>query len=108
MGACPGLLGWTSEGEVRQHQAQAEERYSDRFGVYANTPIEELAQDPQAMRMGLRLFANNCAARHGSDGGGAYGFPNLSDNDWLWVGSPVQINKTLAVGRIGVRHAWGR
>lgn len=107
MGAFPGLLGWTSEGELRQHQAQAEERYSDRFGVYANTPIEELAQDPQAMRMGLRLFANNCAACHGSDGGGAYGFPNLTDNDWLWGGSPEQIKKTITDGRTGVMPAWG-
>src|SRR5690625_4932075 len=107
MGAFPGLLGWTSEGELRQHQAQAEERYSDRFGVYANTPIEELAQDPQAMRMGLRLFANNCAACHGSDGGGAYGFPNLTDKEWLWGGSPEQIKKTIAGGRTGVMPAWG-
>lgn len=107
MGAYSGLLGWTSEGELRQHQAQAEERYADRFGVYANTAIEELAQDPQAMRMGLRLFANNCAACHGSDGGGAYGFPNLTDDDWLWGGSPEQIKKTIADGRTGVMPAWG-
>lgn len=107
MGAYSGLLGWTSEGELRQHQAQAEERYADRFGVYADTAIEELAQDPQAMRMGLRLFANNCAACHGSDGGGAYGFPNLTDDDWLWGGSPEQIKKTIADGRTGVMPAWG-
>lgn len=107
MGAYPGLLGWTSEGELRQHQAQAEERYADRFGVYADTPLEELAQDPQAMRMGLRLFANNCAACHGSDGGGAYGFPNLTDADWQWGGSPEQIKKTITDGRTGTMPAWG-
>lgn len=107
MGAFPGLWGWTSEGELRQHQAQAEERYADRFGVYANTPLEELAQDPQANRMGQRLFANNCAVCHGSDGGGAYGFPNLTDNDWLWGGSPEQIKKSITDGRRGVMPAWG-
>ena len=36
--------------------------------------------------VGRNLFANNCAACHGSDGRGAPGFPNLTDGDWLWGG----------------------
>ena len=39
------------------------------------------------MGIGERLFLNNCAACHGSDARGSKGFPNLTDNDWLYGGS---------------------
>ena len=32
---------------------------------------------------------------HGSDGAGARGFPNLTDNDWLYGGSFDTIMQTL-------------
>ena len=41
------------------------------------------------------LFANNCAPCHGSDGRGARGFPNLTDNDWQWGGDPETIVQTI-------------
>lgn len=106
MGSFPGLLGWTSTGELRDHQERAGALYSEQFGIYAETPIEELAEDHQAMRMALRLFANNCAVCHGSDGGGNYGFPNLTNGDWQWGGSPEQIKTTLVNGREAVMPGW--
>lgn len=106
LGSYPGLLGWTQEGELRGHQQQAQARFSDQFGRYADTPIEELARDPDAMKMGLRLFANNCAVCHGSDGGGNWGFPNLTDNSWLWGGAPEQIKETITNGRKAAMPAW--
>ncbi len=41
--------------------------------------------------MGERLFLNHCAQCHGSDAGGAKGFPNLRDKDWLYGGDPETI-----------------
>jgi len=38
---------------------------------------------------------------HGSDGGGARGFPNLSDDDWLYGGRFDNIMQTLENGRAG-------
>lgn len=58
------------------------------------------------MRMGQRLFANNCAACHGSDGGGGYGFPNLTNTDWQWGGSPEQIKRSITEGREGIMPPW--
>lgn len=107
LGSWPGLFGWTSVKELRGHQQQADARYSDTFGNYARTPIEELARDPEAMKMGLRLFSNNCAVCHGADGGGNYGFPNLTDQDWLYGGTPEKIKETLTLGRKGAMPAWG-
>ena len=107
LGSWPGLFGWTSVKELRGHQQQADARYADTFGTYANTPIEELAQNPEAMKMGLRLFSNNCAVCHGADGGGNFGFPNLTDHDWLYGGTPDKIKETITLGRKGAMPAWG-
>ena len=41
--------------------------------------------------MGGRLFASNCSVCHGSDAKGAYGFPNLTDADWRWGGTPALV-----------------
>jgi len=63
---------------------------------------EQLHQDPQAMAIGERLFANNCAACHGSDAKGSKGFPNLTDQDWLWGGKLETIAETITKGRNGM------
>ncbi|MGB5325904.1 MAG: c-type cytochrome, partial [Pseudomonadales bacterium] len=71
-----------------------------------NTPVLELAKDAQAMRVGKRIFSNNCATCHMIDGAGAKGYPNLTDDDWLWGSSPEQIKATLVNGRIAAMPAW--
>jgi cytochrome c oxidase cbb3-type subunit 3 len=52
--------------------------------------------------MGQRLFLNSCAQCHGSDAGGAKGFPNLTDRDWLYGGPPENTKTTIVNGRAGV------
>ena len=64
-------------------------------------------QDPQAVKMGGRLFASNCSICHGSDAKGAYGFPNLTDADWRWGGEPETIKTTIMAGRHAAMPAWG-
>ena len=56
--------------------------------------------------MGGRLFASNCSVCHGSDAKGAYGFPNLTDDDWLWGGEPETIKTTILHGRQAAMPAW--
>ena len=70
-------------------------------------PVEEIAGDPAVRKMGMRLFGNNCAQCHGADGKGAYGFPNLADDDWLYGGTPEAIKATLVNGRRAAMPAWG-
>ncbi|HEX4884849.1 MAG TPA: cytochrome-c oxidase, cbb3-type subunit III, partial [Casimicrobiaceae bacterium] len=69
--------------------------------------IPAVAKDPQARAMGERLFLNNCAQCHGSDAGGAKGFPNLRDGDWLYGGEPARIVETITGGRMGVMPPQG-
>jgi cytochrome c oxidase cbb3-type subunit 3 len=54
------------------------------------------------MGIGERLFLNNCAVCHGSDARGSKGFPDLTDGDWLWGGTPELIAQSIAKGRNGV------
>lgn len=107
LGAFKGLSGWTSVGELERDNQKAQEEHAGMFAEYLATPIAELAQDNTAMKMGMRLFANNCAVCHGADGGGAYGFPDLRDDDWLYGGDPETIKETLISGRNGNMPAWG-
>jgi cytochrome c oxidase cbb3-type subunit 3 len=98
---------WTSVGELRGDQAEAEKIYAETYGVYSKMPIEDLARNPDALKMGFRLFVNNCAVCHGSDGGGNPGFPNLTDKDWLYGGTPEKILETITHGRKAAMPAWG-
>lgn len=107
MGNFKGYLGWTSTGQWQEEVDDADKKYGPLFAKYSETPIEELALNPEVLKMGGRLFANNCSVCHGSDGRGAYGFPNLADNDWLYGGSPEQIKTTITNGRQGAMAAWG-
>ena len=99
---------WTSRGELARDQDVARASYVDSFGKYSEMSIEALAIDPKANKMGARLYSNNCAVCHGSDAGGNYGFPDLTDNDWLYGGSPEAIKHTLIHGRQAQGMlAWG-
>ncbi len=107
LGNWKGVLGWTSHNQLEREQDKAQQEYGEIFAQYAQMPIEEVAQDPRALKMGVRLFANNCAVCHGADGGGNYGFPNLTDTDWLYGGEPATIKETITKGRAGAMPAWG-
>lgn len=106
MGNYPGLLGWS---QVEQHDtevARAEEKFREMRDRYLALPVEEIAADPAVRKMGQRLFSVNCATCHGSDAKGAYGFPNLTDDDWIWGGSAEAIKATLINGRQAAMPAW--
>lgn len=107
LGTFKGFLGWTSDNQWEAEIKYAEEHYAPIFEQYAKIPAEKLAADPEAMKVGQRLFANNCALCHGSDGRGAYGFPNLTDADWLYGGTTDAIRHTIVNGRNGQMPAWG-
>jgi cytochrome c oxidase cbb3-type subunit 3 len=106
-GVLPGYEGgWTQVKEWQREMEQANEQYGPLYAKFASMPVEEVAQDPQALKMGGRLFASNCSVCHGSDAKGAYGFPNLTDHDWLWGGAPETIKTTILGGRQATMPAW--
>ena len=106
LGNFQGLLGWSQYKQYDKEVAEAEARFAPLYASYAEIPIPELAENGEAMATAGRLFANNCATCHGSDGRGARGYPNLADLDWQWGGAPADIRHTLVNGRQAVMPAF--
>ncbi|NVK11738.1 MAG: cytochrome-c oxidase, cbb3-type subunit III [Gammaproteobacteria bacterium] len=106
MGSYQGLFGWTQVNQWEAAQEQADEKYGAVLAQYMEYSVEELVNNEAAQQTGSRLFANNCEVCHGPGGGGNYGFPNLSDDDWIWGGEPDQIVFTLNNGRVAAMPAW--
>lgn len=98
-GDAKGMLGWSSHSQWELEVERANNRFDRVFLDFAAKSVEELAQDPQAVKIGQRLFGNNCALCHGSDARGNLGYPNLTDKDWLYGGSPDQIVASITNGR---------
>lgn len=98
-----------ADGVISQYDRevdQANELFDPIFEGYFARPITELAQDPEALKVGQRLFSQNCSQCHGSDARGQRGFPNLTDHDWLYGGTPEKITETLINGRNALMPAW--
>ena len=102
LGSMKGSLGWSSVDQHARERAAAQQKAAPIYAAFAGQGAEALSANPQAMAIGERLFAQNCAACHGADARGSTGFPNLTDNDWLWGGSPELIAQTIGQGRRGM------
>jgi cytochrome c oxidase cbb3-type subunit 3 len=107
LGSSKGTLGWSSSAEHAAAARANAARIEKALAPYAARDVRALSEDPAALGVGRNLFLNNCATCHGSDGGGAPGFPNLSDREWLWGGDPDTVVASIANGRVGVMPAWG-
>jgi cytochrome c oxidase cbb3-type subunit 3 len=101
-----GMIGYSSREEVgRQIARQTAERapFVDRIRAAS---LDDIRKNPEllnyALSGGRAAFADNCAPCHGPGGGGAKGFPNLADDDWLWGGDLAAVHRTIA---FGVRNA---
>ncbi|WP_447555357.1 cytochrome-c oxidase, cbb3-type subunit III [Vreelandella sp. EE22] len=107
LGNFRGVLGWSQEAQWEEEVAAAEARFGPIFAQYHRVAIPELAQDGEAMQIAERIFMNNCAMCHGVNAQGGDGFPNLTNDDWLYGGDPETLVATLTHGRRGVMPAWG-
>jgi len=110
MGTWKGVLGWSSgnvigaddKSQYAGEMRYAAEKYDPLYQQYAAVAVADLATGAEyqdARDMGKRLYLTYCMQCHGSDAGGATGFPNLTDGVWNWGGSPEQIKVTIANGR---------
>lgn len=97
-----GVIGYSSRGQVAADVRALETARGAMVAKLAAAPLAEIEKDPTlftfATAQGRAAFGNNCAPCHGIGGGGAKGYPNLNDNDWLWGGSLDQIYQTISFG----------
>ena len=101
-----GMGGYWSRAELDKQVAQQAEERAPYVKRIAAASLEDIGKDADlynfAQAGGRAAFGENCAACHGPGGGGAKGFPNLADNDWLWGGTRDAILRTVSYG---VRNA---
>jgi cytochrome c oxidase cbb3-type subunit III len=107
LGTYAGKLGWKSSGQYQAELKQAETEYGPLFAQFQKQDLKKVAADPKAHAIGQRLFLTYCAQCHGSDARGNKGFPNLTDNDWLFGGAPETIKESILRGRMGVMPPMG-
>ncbi len=104
LGSFKGLLMWSQEKEHAIDVKALAAQHAPLYAKYATQTVEQLSKDPQALKLGERLFTNNCAQCHGSEGRGSKSYPNLTNPDSAWLGARdyAHIVKTVTEGRIGV------
>jgi len=102
LGTFDGVLGWSQHGQYEEEMQTAENKYTPIYERYAAMGFAELQSEPDAMRLGASLYASYCTTCHGSGARGAPGYPNLTDNDWLWGNSEAAITTSIRNGRMGV------
>lgn len=107
LGRYQGWFAWTSTGEHQAERDVAAAQYGPLYAAFAAKDVKALAADPQARIVGQRLFLSHCAQCHGSDAGGARGYPSLRDGDWLYGGEPEAIKASITNGRNGTMPALG-
>jgi cytochrome c oxidase cbb3-type subunit 3 len=107
LGSYRGSLGWTQVKQLEEENARAQQAYGPLYDRFAAQDVVTLARNAEALAVGQKLFLNSCAQCHASDGGGSKGFPNLTDGDWLWGGTPEAIKASIAEGRTGVMPPMG-
>jgi cytochrome c oxidase cbb3-type subunit 3 len=101
LGSYPGQLGWSARAQHSDEMHQGAQAVAPLYARFAGMSAQDMVREPQAMAIGERLFMNNCAQCHGSDARGSKGFPNLSDKDWLYGGTPELITHSISQGRNG-------
>ncbi len=107
LGNFSGFLGWTQVGQYDAEMASATAAQESIFLRFRDMDGAALVADNEAREIGGRLFANNCAMCHASDGRGAPGFPNLADDDWLYGNSFDTVMVSIANGRMGAMPPMG-
>ena len=115
-----GTSGWQSREAVVQDLEALRATRGAMAEKLAASSLAAIMADPQlsafARAQGRATFGDNCAGCHGAGGGGAKGYPNLVDDEWLWGGKLADIEQTIRYGirsahektRLGGMPAFGR
>lgn len=107
LGAFGGALGWSQYGQYEEEMQLAAARYEPIYERFAAMPFDELKANDEAHQLGKSLYASYCTTCHGSDARGAVGYPNLTDDDWLYGNAEQQLITSIGKGRNGIMPALG-
>jgi cytochrome c oxidase cbb3-type subunit III len=102
-GYTKGMLGYSQRQTVAKQLDDAKAAKSGYRQRIATTDLTAIDADPELLRFALAggeaAFGDNCAPCHGRGAQGAFGYPNLRDDSWLWGnGSLADIHQTILHG----------
>ncbi len=106
LGNFSGIGNWSSADQVAREQQAHEARFAPLYARLAQLDEAGLHADRQAQQVGRRLFINNCSTCHGVAGQGAFGFPNLTDDEWIWGMGFDKVKTALQNGRQAAMPGW--
>lgn len=107
LGSYSGALKWSQGGRLEESIASYGEQFGAVRNSIANSSLESLREDQAIMASARRIFGRKCGICHGSDARGQLSrFPDLTDNDWQWGGSPDRIEQTIRHGRRAQMVGW--
>ena len=97
-----GLLGIDQRDIVENDLREAAAERAAWVEAIETSSFDEIRANEELMAIvrdtGNQLFGDNCAVCHGMNGTGRAGYPDLTDEDWLWGGDPEAIAETMRVG----------
>ena len=97
-----GYLAYSQRERVSEDLAAAHEQKAAFRNKIAASDLAAIEADPEllsfALAGGAAAFGDNCAPCHGRGAQGAFGYPNLRDDSWLWGGSLDAIHTTILHG----------
>jgi cytochrome c oxidase cbb3-type subunit 3 len=119
-GYTKGLLGYSQREKVASQLEAARAAKAEYRDRVAASDLAAINADPELLRFALAggeaAFGDNCAPCHGRGAQGAFGYPNLRDDSWLWSGTLDGIQQTIMHGiraddpktRSGAMPAFGK
>lgn len=100
--ATPGILGYSTRAELAEDLEVASAANAPLDDRLVATNLNEIASltdlREYAIRGGAAVFRNYCSQCHGSGAEGAFGYPNLLDDDWIWGGDIEAIHFSVSHG----------
>lgn len=101
-GVTQGVLKTNYRKEVASEIARYDDANAPIQAKLTGVALDDIAKDPDlqgyAQNAGKAVFQTWCAQCHGAGAGGAKGYPNLRDDDWLWGGTLDDIHTTITHG----------
>src|SRR5262249_3515632 len=97
-----GLLGYSQREAVSEQLDAAKAARAEFRQKIAANDLAAINANPEllgfALAGGEAAFGDNCAPCHGRGAQGAFGYPNLRDDSWLWGGALDAIHQTILHG----------
>jgi len=97
-----GVLGYHTRTAILEDLNELKLIRGSMMDKLTKAPVVDIVNDQKlldfARAQGRVAFGDNCAGCHGAGGGGAKGYPNLNDDDWLWGGKLGAIEQTIRHG----------